>query len=324
MSSDPLSTRRPRTGWRTLLAIIVIAFALGIGATALFLRQYRQLLPQSAQAMIDPAAPPAAGTAPGSFMPPPELGGLPPTADEQMLAARQATLAGQIAALEARAAEIDRESRLAAGNAGRAEAVLAVTAARRAIDRGQPLGAIEPMLRARFGAAQPREVALIGAAGRRPVTVADLRLELDAIAAELATGTAHDGWWAGFQRELAGLVVIRRESQPSSRPADRLARVRRQLDTGQVEAALDEVVRLPGAPSAMAWTDAARRYVIAHHALDALETAALMGANPQPAAAPAPAAAAAPAAQQPATTASRKPVPTNSAAPRSVMIRSRP
>lgn len=296
MSSDPLAAGGPRTGWRTLLAIIVIAFVLGIGATALFLRQYRQLLPQSAQAMIDPAASPAGGGAAGSFMPPPELGGLAPTADEQLLAARQAALAGRLAALEARAAEIDRESRLAAGNAGRAEAVLAVTAARRAIDRGQPLGPIEPLLRARFGAGQPRELAVIGAAGRRPVTVADLRQGLDAIAAELATGTAHDGWWAGFQRELAGLVVIRRENQPSSRPADRLARVRRQLDAGQVEAALDEVVRLPGAPSAMAWTDAARRYVTAHHALDALEAAALLAPSPPPAA---PMAASAPAALAP-------------------------
>lgn len=301
MSSAYPNPARPRTGWRTLLALVLIAFVLGIGATALFLRQYRQWLPRGAQEMIAPAPTPS-GSA-GEFMPPPEVGTLPPSADEQMLAARQATLAGQLAALEARTLEVDRESRAAAGNAGRAEAVLALAAARRAIDRGQPLGPLEPLLRARFGATQSRATAAILVAARRPVTLGDLRLGLDAIAADLTTGTNRDGWWAGFRRELAGLIVIRRENQPSPRPSDRLMRARQLIDAGQVHAALAEISRMPRAPSATAWIEAARRYVEAHDALDMLENTALLSPPPAP---PAPTPAASPTAPSTAATATTR------------------
>lgn len=286
MSTANSGSARSRTGWRTLAFVIVLAFVLGIGATALFLRQYRHWLPRDAQAMLDADS---GSNATGSvFIPPPESGALPATPDEQMIAARQATLGAQLAALEARTVVVDREARAASGYASRAETVLLIVAARRALDRGMGLDYLEPLLRARFAPTRPAAIAAIVTAARKPVTVADLRLGLDAIAAELATGTRRDGWWAGFRREVAGLIVLRRENEPSPRPADRLMRARQQLDAGQVEAALSEVARMPGAPSAGAWTDAARRYVDAHRALDMLEAAALTA--PVPAAEPPPAA----------------------------------
>lgn len=277
MTDDPpFAPARPRTGVRTILLIVLIAFAMGIAATALFLRQYRQWLPNAMPVAVTTAAPTAPEPS-AAFMPPPEVGPGAPTADDRIVAMRMAVLSAQLAALEARTVSIDRDSRGAAANAGRAEALLTVFAARRALDRGLALGYVEGLLRTRFGTSQPREVATLVAASQTPVTIADLRLGLDSIAPDLATGTTKDGWWAGLQRELAGLIVLHRDTTPSPRPADRLARARQSLDAAQVEAALLEVSRLPGAASAAAWTSAARRYIEARRALDTLEAVALQG-----------------------------------------------
>lgn len=278
--ADPLSSvpARPRTGLRTIAIVVVIAFAAGIAATAWFVRQYRHWLPMGEPPAA--AAPPGAplASAPPPFMPPAELGTAPRPPEEAMLVARINTLAEQLSALEARTALADRAARAAGGNAGKAEALLAVITARRALDRGEGLDYLEPLLRQRFGANRAPEVAAIIAAGRAPVTVAELRLGLDAIAPSLASGVGADGWWKSLQREFSGLIVLHRSSTPSPRPTDRLSRARQQLDAGQVEAALVEVSRLPGAGSAGNWMNAARRYVKARHALDILEMTALTSA----------------------------------------------
>lgn len=278
-SDDPYAQRAPsrsgsRSGMRTAIILATIAFVLGIAVTALFIRQYRQWLPRSAQAMIDSAAPEGGG---GNFVPPPEVSASGRAIDNEALNARQTSLAAQLGVLEARTAMIDQDSRAAAGNAGRAEALLIAFAARRAIDRGLALGYVEGQLRQRFGLTQPRAVASIIQASRQPVTLEDLRLGLDTIAPDLTTGARTDGWWASLRREFAGLVVIRHEGTPSPRAADRLARARRLLDAGQVPAALAEVGRLPGAASAAPWIAAASRYVQAHDALDMIEGAAIQG-----------------------------------------------
>ena len=51
--------------------------------------------------------------------------------------------------------------------------------------------------------------------------------------------------------------------------------------TGEVDSALAETMRLPGAPRAREWIDEARRYVAVRRALDEVESAALIG-NPKP------------------------------------------
>lgn len=261
--------------WRTSAIIALVAFLLGIAAMGLLLRTYPgwlaglMAMPAPVTAakgqpvVIVPAADPAAAAA--------------PVIDLNLLSTREAALAAKLADLEARMANIGSDAQAASGYATRAEGMLVAFAARRALDRGLGLGYVEEQLRDRFGALQPRAVATILQASREPVTIEDLRVGLDGIAADLVTGTARDGWLASLRREIGNLVVLHGVGTPSPLPADRLARARRMLQAGQVEAALGEVARMPGAAQAERWTDAARRYIRARQAIDEIESAAIQG-----------------------------------------------
>lgn len=178
--------------------------------------------------------------------------------------------------LEERLALLDLQSRTAVGNADRAEGLLVAFAARRAIDRGVALGYIETLLRQRFAATEPQAVATVLTVARQPVTVQSLQKEFQEIAPHLTGGGQEQSWWDAFKTEMAGLVTIRRENTPSTQPAERLRRARQSLESGQVEVALLEVLRLPGNERADKWIANARRYVAAHRALDRLESAALL------------------------------------------------
>jgi len=79
-------------------------------------------------------------------------------------------------------------------------------------------------------------------------------------------------------------VSIHRADVPSPQPQARYDRALARLKGGQVDAALTEVMRLPGAANANGWIVKARRYVAAHRALDELESAALLGGGNTPAA----------------------------------------
>jgi hypothetical protein len=48
------------------------------------------------------------------------------------------------------------------------------------------------------------------------------------------------------------------------------------LVRGQIDEAIAEVERLPGADGVQAWIDSARRYQATQHALDVIETAAML------------------------------------------------
>lgn len=207
--------------------------------------------------------------------PQPAAGVAPAPVDPATLQTRADTLAAQIAALEARGAQLAADAAAAGGQAGRAEAVLVVSATRRALDRGQPLGYLEEQLRERFAAREPVATEAVIAAAHAPVTLEDLRQGLEANANELVAGGDGD-ILANLRRELANLVIVHRADLPSPHPTSRLTRARRLLDGGQVEAALGEVRRLPGASRAHDWQTAARRYVAARRGLDRLEAAALL------------------------------------------------
>jgi hypothetical protein len=178
--------------------------------------------------------------------------------------------------LEQRIAEISQQSQAAAGNADRAEGLLVAFAARRALDRGVPLGYIEGLLGQRFGDSQRQAVATIITASRQPVTLEELQSGLQEAGPQLIGGGPDQNWWTALKAELGDLVNIRRGGTPSTLPAERLQRATRRLDAGQVDVALAEVLRMPGHESAGEWVARARRYVAARRALDMIETAALL------------------------------------------------
>ena len=185
-------------------------------------------------------------------------------------------LDSRVVQLEERLNRITVEAQAASGNAARAEGLLVAFAARRALDSGMPLGYVEGQLRLRFGQAQPRAVATIINAAREPVTLADLRGGLATIADQLTTPGPDIGWWEALENEARELVTIRRASTPSPRPQAAMNRAMHYLDAGRVNAALDEVERMPGRAAADRWLQFARRYLEARRALDLIETAAIL------------------------------------------------
>ncbi|MGI8611243.1 MAG: hypothetical protein ACR2KH_03065 [Sphingomicrobium sp.] len=190
-----------------------------------------------------------------------------------------AAAAARMAGLEARVAQVETAARRAEGSAGRTDALVVAFAARRAIDRGVQLGYLETLLVDRFGNRHPRAIATIVTASRSPVRLDDLIAEYDKLGPQLRGGGPQDSWWSNFQRELGSLADIRRADVPSAKPDARFRRAVSRLETGDVDAALAETMRLPGASRAGAWVSKARRYVAAHRALDEIESSALLAGS---------------------------------------------
>ena len=209
----------------------------------------------------------------------------PVPAPQQGTASLAAADAARIAALEARLGAIESQAQAAAGSAGRADALLVAFAARRAIDRGVALGYLEPLLVQRFGASHQAAVATIVTASRDPVRLDRLIADYEQLGPTLRGGGAEEGWWAGFRRELGTIVSIHRADTPSPQPQARFDRALSRLESGEVDQALAETMRLPGAASANQWIMRARRYIAAHRALDEIESAALLGDTTSPIAA---------------------------------------
>lgn len=184
--------------------------------------------------------------------------------------------AARVAELEERLRAVETTSRRAAGSVGRADALLVAFATRRAIDRGVPLGYLETLLADRFGAHNPRAVASIITASRDPVTLDQLIAGYEQLGPALRSGAPDESLWQGFKRELSSMVAVRRSSAPSGKPQARYERALAQLHNGRVDAALAETMRLPGAARAGDWVIDARRYILAHRALDEVESAALL------------------------------------------------
>lgn len=195
-------------------------------------------------------------------------------------------LAARVADLEQRLSRITLEAASASGNASRAEGLLVAFAVRRAIDRGLSLGYLEAQLRLRFGDDQPNAVKTIIEASREPVTLDQLRAELDMLSPHLVGRSEGGGsLWTGLRRELSEIFVVRPAGTQSPRASERLDRARRALVGGQVDKAIEEVQAMPGAAAANDWLIDARRYHEARRALDLIETAAILEPRDSPAAA---------------------------------------
>lgn len=203
----------------------------------------------------------------------------PPAPASEPLAAADAA---RIAAIETRLSMIESQAQVAAGYAGRADAMLVAFAARRAIDRGVALGYLEPLLVQRFGPQHQAAVATIVTASRDPVQLEALVADYRALGPSLRGRGPEEGWWDGFRRELGSIVSIHRADTPSPQPQARYDRALARLEAGEVDAALAETMRLPGATHAGPWVGRARRYIAAHRALDEIESAALLGSPALP------------------------------------------
>jgi hypothetical protein len=262
-------TARPMS-WSARLLIGLVLLLVGAGAATWGLAHY-----QPAARFLGVATPAPRPT------PAPLLANTQPVQPQAMQTPRAAE-DSRIADLENRVARVENATARAEGSAGRADALVIAFAARRAIDRGVALGFLENLLVARFGQQHQQAVATIITGSHQPVRLDDLRTEYDAIGPDLRRGGPQDSWWTNFQRELGSLVELHSASRPAANADARYVRAQQRLASGDVDQALAETMRLPGASRAGDWINKARRYIMIHRALDEIESAALMPAPSRP------------------------------------------
>lgn len=269
---------RDGLGWEARLLIAFLLIVIGAAAATWALARWDS----AARTLGVVPAEPAAQTQPIEPAAPPPA---PPQADGGQQTSLDPAIAQQIAELQARVQRVESESEEAQGSVGRADALLIAFSARRAIERGVRLGYLEPLLVDRFAARHPQAVAMIVTTSRSPVRLTELIARYQDLEPEVTGPPPDEDLWTGIKRGFSSLVSVRRSDRPSSQPQARYDRALSHLMSGEVDAALAETMRLPGAPRANDWIRDARRYVAAHRALDEIESAALIGssASPQPA-----------------------------------------
>lgn len=259
------STPRRGPGVATWLLLILLLLVVGAGAAVWGLQRWQAAAQFFGVAATSAPAPQAALSRPAT----------PPPASAAPVAAASGANPADVAVLEARIARLESTTQQVAGSAGRADGLLVGFAARRAIDRGVPLGYLEALLSERFGASNRQAVATVITAGRNPVRLDQLQSQFEALGPQLQGG-GEVGVWEATRRQLGSLISFHRADQPSSKPSATYARALDRLDAGQVDQALAEAMRLPGISGANAWVEQARRYIAAHRALDEIESAALL------------------------------------------------
>lgn len=188
-----------------------------------------------------------------------------------------ADVSARIAALEERLARLSIAADSASGNAAKAEAILVAFAARRAIDRGLGLGAMEAQVRLRFGESQPNAVQSILSAASRPVLQEELIQRLDALRPALLIDS-DASWMTRIGDSISSLIILRPSDAPSQLPPRKFERAQRALASGRLEVAIVEVESMPGGRSTLveAWLNDARRLHDARRALDLIEAAAII------------------------------------------------
>jgi hypothetical protein len=165
-----------------------------------------------------------------------------------------------------------------------AEALLLVLNARRALEAGKPLGDLATRLQMTFGQAQPQALATINNVARDPISNAKLLKDFDAIAPRLSqpTGTA----WDRARYEISTLFVLRRADAKPTALAARVEKAREAIISGDIAAAARMVKALPAKEAAYDWLAEANRAILVGQALDSLDRAAAFGAAPAPVIAP--------------------------------------
>lgn len=275
----------PSTRLRLLVVLVLFGFGLGIGATMLATRAPGA--PSAFSGLFDIRRDGEAVPAPAPAAQQPAQALARPNTEARLEQAveDQGGLEARVASMERRLARLDIAAEAAAGNATRAEALLVAFAARRAVDRGAPLGYLANQLQIRFGEERPNAVQTIVEFAQNPVTLDQLLARLDGLAPELSSTPRDEGMIDWLGRELSQLLVVRREDTPSPGAPQRLERARLFMASGRAEAAMAEISNLPNAQAAQGWLADAARYAAAQNALDLLETAAVLApaeAPPKP------------------------------------------
>ena len=275
-------SRAPRQAGRRGLAVVLAALILaGLGGGAWY-GWHTGWLRAALPLITNPAANPPSVSASAT-----QSAASATIVAQGNLIATNAALAdatARLTALQQRLAELGQQAAAASGQATRAESLLVALAARRAIDRGQPLGYLETALRIRFGESQPTAVDQIVAAAQKPLTIGGLTEEFTQITPKLVNGPANEGGWDWLSRQFASMFVIRHDDMPSPAPESRINRARIALAGQRVDLALAEIARMPGKDAATDWVAHAREWQATQHALDQLESAALAPAPASPAA----------------------------------------
>jgi len=273
------SRRSNGRGLGVLLAALVL-IALGAGAWLGWHNGWlRNALPQvDLKAPATPIASPSATTA-----------AIVAQGDLIATNAALADATARLTALQQRLAELNTQALAASDQATRAEALLIAAAARRAVERGQPLGALETSLRIRFGDSQRVSVDQIVAATQKPVTIGGLTEEFTLLEPRLVNGPVSESTWDWLSRQIGAMFIIRHDDTPSPAPESRLARARAALAGQRVDLAIAEVERMPGKDAAADWLAHAKDWQTTQHALDQIESAALSVPTVAPPVAKAPA-----------------------------------
>ena len=243
---------RERSGARTALALGAGGFLLGAVVVGLLWWNgigSGDLVRIVREEAVEPVA--VSSPTPTPQASPSEAAQLRAAAEVERVAEQQGGLDSRVAAMEQRLARLDLQTQAAAGNAARAEGLLVSFAARRALERGAPLGYLADQLQLRFGDAHPNSVARVVEFSRDPVTLDQLVARLTGLAPELVQAPSGEGVLGMIGREISSLFVVRRESTPSPRPERRLDRARRRSRQSGVFAPLrigaHDVVRVRAA-----------------------------------------------------------------------------
>lgn len=260
------TSTRTRMSWSARLLIGLVLLLGGAGAMAWALAHYPPMARILGVAVPPPAsraAPVAIRSAPANARP----------------AQSPATTEREMASVEARVDRVEDLSEHAAGSASRADALVVAFATRRAIDRGVALGYLENLLVQRFGQRHQAAVATIITAARKPQRLSELVAQYEALGPVLRRGGPKESWLSSLSRELGSLVEVHSAERPSTDVDARYRRALQQLSMDNVDMALAETMRMPGAKNAGDWVGQARRYVATQRALDEIESAALLGSN---------------------------------------------